>query len=183
MFETKTKHSRSWLYTIIGLLLVVALLASIFPASVQAEEGKEKEKVECKARHTVRSNDTLAKIATKYGVYVQAIVAANHMVSPYTIYVGQSMCIPAKNTKDPKVPKYAKNLAANYFAYVKNDKLFIQATNFPKSTVYYVKVKGDVFPGTVQNKIGLLNTSGRSNFTDGFKLPRFIALQRCSWCA
>jgi LysM repeat protein len=170
MNEVKTKHGRKWLYTAIGLLLVVALLATMFPATALAEEKPEK--VECKATYRIKTGDTLVKIATKFNIYVKAIIAANNMASPYTIYVGNSLCIPAKNVKDSAVPKHANKVAADFTTYVKDKNLYITTTNFPQDTIFYVKVKGDKAPGTVQSKIGLLNTSSRSNFTEVFKLPK-----------
>lgn len=179
MFETKTKRTHPWLYTALGLLLVLALVASIFPTPAQAA----KVVVACKAYHRVRATDTLAKIAQQYKVNVLSIVSSNKFAPPYTIYVGQSLCIPALNTKDSKIPKYANRLAADFFAYVKGDKLYIQATNFPQNTTYYVRVRGDRKPGVVENKIALLNTGSRSNFTDTFKLPNiYISSKQFTVC-
>jgi LysM repeat protein len=44
--------------------------------------------------YTVRRGDTLASIASRYGTTVQAIVKANGLANPNTIYVGQRLRIP-----------------------------------------------------------------------------------------
>ena len=44
--------------------------------------------------HTVQRGETLASIAAKYGVTVEAIVAANHISNPNLISVGQELVIP-----------------------------------------------------------------------------------------
>ena len=46
-------------------------------------------------RYTVQPGDTLSGIAARYGVTVDAIVAANNLPSRSTIYAGQSLLIPS----------------------------------------------------------------------------------------
>jgi formylglycine-generating enzyme required for sulfatase activity len=44
--------------------------------------------------HLIRKGETLSSIAALYGVTAEAIVAANSIPSPYTIYAGQVLLIP-----------------------------------------------------------------------------------------
>jgi LysM repeat protein len=44
--------------------------------------------------HQVRAGETLFRISLRYGVPWQAIAEANDLVSPYVIYVGQTLIIP-----------------------------------------------------------------------------------------
>jgi len=44
--------------------------------------------------YTVRAGDTLYSIASRFGVSVWSIVAANHIANPNIIYVGQRLFIP-----------------------------------------------------------------------------------------
>jgi TolB protein len=44
--------------------------------------------------YTVRAGDTLILIARRWGIPVESLVAANRLVPPYTIYVGQQLSIP-----------------------------------------------------------------------------------------
>jgi LysM repeat protein len=46
------------------------------------------------ARHVVRSGETLRAIAQRYGVGILQLVAANGIINPDRIYVGQSLRIP-----------------------------------------------------------------------------------------
>ncbi len=48
----------------------------------------------CAAHHTVKSGDTLAKVAGKYGVSGSSIIRANNIRNADLIYLGQSLCIP-----------------------------------------------------------------------------------------
>ena len=48
------------------------------------------------ARHVVRSGETLRMIARRYGVGILQLVAANGIVNPDRIYVGQSLRIPGR---------------------------------------------------------------------------------------
>ncbi len=44
--------------------------------------------------YTVRSGDTLYQIARRWELSVESLIAANNLVAPYTIYVGQQLSIP-----------------------------------------------------------------------------------------
>ena len=163
MIGNKTTRIRSWLVLTIGLLMVVALIAMTFPAPAQA--------IVCKARHSVKSTDTLAKIASQYRVSVQDIVAVNNLVPPHTIYVYQTLCIPGVSQFGGKVPKNANALAANFFAYVRNDKLNIILYNFPHNSSYYVKIRGNRL-GNYEIKLALLKVAGSGNKEVSYSLPK-----------
>ena len=49
-------------------------------------------------KYTVKSGDTLTKIAAVYGVTVQQLVAANKITNPNLVYVGQVLLIPGSGT-------------------------------------------------------------------------------------
>ncbi|MFC0470461.1 LysM peptidoglycan-binding domain-containing protein [Halalkalibacter kiskunsagensis] len=44
--------------------------------------------------YTVRSGDTLYQISRRWNLPVESLIAANNMVPPYTIYVGQQLSVP-----------------------------------------------------------------------------------------
>jgi len=44
--------------------------------------------------HIVQPGETLASIASLYGLTVEALLLANNLVSPYIIYPGQVLFIP-----------------------------------------------------------------------------------------
>lgn len=73
--------------------------APVRPAASSATKSKEPAKAAPKATtHTVRKGENLSKIATKYGVTVDAIRQANNL-SGDNIRIGQKLKIPAKSTK------------------------------------------------------------------------------------
>ncbi len=55
-------------------------------------------------RYTVQWGDTLSSIGRKFGVSVQAIVAANGLTNPNFIRVGQVLLIPGTGTTPPPAP-------------------------------------------------------------------------------
>ena len=47
-------------------------------------------------RHTVQRGETLASIASKYGVTVQELATANNISNPNLISVGQELFVPQR---------------------------------------------------------------------------------------
>ncbi len=70
-----------------GLLIVISML--LFPAGALAVPPETGETV-----HVVQWGETLSLIASRYGVTVEAIMAANSLSDPNLIYVGQRLIIP-----------------------------------------------------------------------------------------
>ncbi len=60
---------------------------------LQAEPGQEG--LPSVRVHTVQRGETLYRISLHYGVPIAAIVAANNLINPSRIYVGQQLIIPA----------------------------------------------------------------------------------------
>jgi len=54
--------------------------------------------------HVVKPGETLYSIAAMYGVTVQAIMQANGLTDPNTIYIGQTLKIPAPGCQQPPPP-------------------------------------------------------------------------------
>ncbi|MDW8325844.1 MAG: LysM peptidoglycan-binding domain-containing protein [Anaerolineales bacterium] len=54
--------------------------------------------------YIVQRGDTLARIAARFGVSVQAILSANGMTNPNLIYVGQRLTIPGAGSGQPAPP-------------------------------------------------------------------------------
>jgi uncharacterized YkwD family protein/spore coat assembly protein SafA len=82
------------------LLLGSALLLPTAPPAAHAESS---------VAYTVKSGDSMWKIAAKYQVGVSDIVAANHLKNPNLIYPGQRLAIPML---DPKVVSFQNKVVA-----------------------------------------------------------------------
>jgi len=75
----------------VSLLLVLALLAATLPVVALAQTT-------CSRNYTVQSGDTLSKISVTYDISVAELAAANNLKEPYSLYVGQVLCIPGSTT-------------------------------------------------------------------------------------
>src|SRR5512135_3343835 len=75
-------------------ILLITLLAMILVGAVQpigyasAQSGSS-------TIYIVQAGDTLYSIAQRYGIDVNTLAAANGLINPDQIYVGQSLTIPA----------------------------------------------------------------------------------------
>ncbi|MBI5567048.1 MAG: LysM peptidoglycan-binding domain-containing protein [Chloroflexi bacterium] len=75
---------------IIMLVAVVALLlASQASVAVAAPQSST-----CVKYHLVQPGENLFRIGLKYGLTVEAVMQANGLYNPNTVYAGQSLCIP-----------------------------------------------------------------------------------------
>ncbi len=77
--------SRRWFVIVSAIVVLVALLGILPVSAAPTPQGTV---------YTVQPGDTLYSIARRYGVTVQAIVAANGIVNPNHIYVGHRLIIP-----------------------------------------------------------------------------------------
>jgi hypothetical protein len=130
-------HSR-WFLRGISLLLVISLLAAFVPQLAAAKYDPD----DCAYIYEVRRGATLTSIARAYGTQAKQIVYINEMKQPYTIYVGQSLCIPERDKKnlDKLASKYA-NAAAVYFTAGRDgNDILVYTYNYPKTAV---EVKGE----------------------------------------
>jgi LysM repeat protein len=85
----------------VRLFLIVVILLAVLPLSAFAAGGT----------YTVKSGDTLARIARAHGVTVASIVAANGLASADHIVVGQKLIIPGGSSGSAPAPAPA---AARY---------------------------------------------------------------------
>lgn len=122
----------------LAVLLALALLAASLPPEPAA--ARSTAAATCVKNYTVVSGDTLSKIALTFDVAQQDLITANDLKSPYTIFVGQTLCIPGTATttatttstsSSDKSPKLVVTIANNHIE--------VTAVNFPKKNIYYVK--------------------------------------------
>ena len=75
----------------IAMALILATLFMIVPNQTALA-------AECAVNHVVTSGETISSIAVEYDVDWQEIAAANNLKDPYTIFINQTLCIPASTT-------------------------------------------------------------------------------------
>jgi len=89
MMARKTVHCASRLAVVASLLCLLAA-----PLPTRAEEPLV---------HVVQAGENLLRLALRYGITVEAIVAANDLSSPDSIWEGQRLTIPATVTFTPNI--------------------------------------------------------------------------------
>lgn len=147
---------------VVMVVLALAVLVGFLPS--QAAQAAD----DCRANYTVRSGDTLAKIAQKYNIKVEDMNKINRLYFPYrTIYVNQNLCIPASASSFESAPAYANAKAADFKISLVNKTLFITGANLPKNSAYYIKV-GDP---TSASKVGQINTKSGGSLEAKITLP------------
>jgi LysM repeat protein len=156
---------------------VVLTLLTCMPGTAQAawQSSPRVDKATCERTYYVRSGDTLAKIAGYFGVEPYQIVGTNNMKTPYTIYVGQKLCIPKPAVHAGQLKKLEKkylNQGAAYFSVSWGPNgIVITPTNFPVKSNMRVLVDDMGDQGTHLQRLGVLNTKkGVSAYV--FRLPQ-----------
>ncbi len=151
--------------TLTAVALIFALTAFLSPASSPALAAT------CTINHTVASGDTLSSIAAKYNVSYQTIATANNLKEPYTIAVGQVLCIPGATTTTTTTGT-TTTASGKKLDLVHDGKfLTITASNYPKKAIFYVKA-GSGIPRTAELvKIGNLRLRKETSVTKRFRLP------------
>jgi len=79
-------QQKKW-FVVMSLLVLLTFVTGIVPALAAPRQQSG-------TVHVVQAGDTLYSIARRYGVTVDAIAAANGIVNPSLIYVGQRLVIP-----------------------------------------------------------------------------------------
>ena len=113
-------------FMLMSALLVVGLLAGAFPNAAQAATTS------CQATHTVKSGETLSQIARDFGVSLSRLAKANNLKSPYTLRVGQKLCIPvvaANSSNFSWTPTY------------NGTQIAIKGSGFKKLATFFVKAR------------------------------------------
>lgn len=154
-------------YQFIALMLLLALALGAQPVAPALAATNQ---AQCTAYYTVKSGDSLVRIANLYKIKWQNLAEANNIIAPYTIYVGQSLCIPkgksGNNSGGPATQ-------AAYFTVLRNgDELVIRAYNFPTKSAYYVKVDDFKVAGLKWYKLGILRTRKATNVALSFQMPK-----------
>jgi len=148
---------------ILIIFVILGLLVAMLPAGIASA-------AKCETPYEVRRGDTLTSIGKKFGYAANQIVYASKLGKPYTIYVGQRVCIPdGKNSNAPAVDsKYANALAAYFTAGRTTDSVLIYTYTYPKTTVL---IKGASAPNTERKFYNVAKLAVQNNKAFKFKLP------------
>lgn len=168
--NTHRAKSSKWLAKVFATLVIVSLLAALIPATGLAATK------DCKTSFEVRRGSTLAGIAKAYGFTAAQLVDYNNLRKPYTIYIGQRLCIPTKSEKVPKIDSKYTTAPSAYFVVGRTStgEIILVTYNYPKTTVL-IKGTNASSSSRVFYKIGTLNISAAgNNHAFRYKLPSTI---------
>jgi len=173
MFETEPLYKPGIVSRLVGLFLIAALLASALP-QVGLAAPAPSVTVTCAKYHNVESGDTLSSISVTYDVSTTELAAANNLVEPYTLFVGQRLCIPGTATSTTGTTTSAStSKKASWSVNREGNLLIINASNFPTKANYYVKIKkGHLSTDRPWVKLGIFRTKKNSDVARAFRLPK-----------
>ena len=152
---------------LLSVVLALALLVSALPQSPAAA-------ADCKVKHTVEAGDTINYLANLYSVGWEQIAKANDLLPPYTITVGQVLCIPGgtttPTTKSTETANKDKKPTLDVVPQISH--VYVSVENFAPKTSYFVRI----FPrnNSVSYRIGVFTTNKEGDFADWFKIPGFM---------
>jgi hypothetical protein len=152
---------------VIALIFVFALVA-VLPAFQAPGLAAT-----CQATYTVKRGDTLSSIGQKWGVPWREIAAANNIKSPWTIYTGQSLCIPTTGSTPatPKPPKTGKIPTFSISAVVRDSNVTIQTANFPANTQFDVRMGPYGTAGVGGTYVTTINSGNGGSFSATYSIP------------
>lgn len=173
MFETKPLYKPGIVSRLVGVFLIAALLAGALPQAGQAAPAPSVS-VTCAKYHNVESGDTLSSISVTYDVSTTELAAANNLVEPYTLFVGQRLCIPGTATSTTGTTTSAStSKKASWSIDREGNLLIISASNFPTKANYYVKIKkGHLSTDRPWVKLGIFRTKKNTDVARVFRLPK-----------
>jgi len=155
----------------LAVLLLLSLLAALLPLGVVAAASD----IKCARYYEVNKNSTLTKIGSAFGFTAGEIAYASDLRKPYTIYVGQKLCIPEKMEKS--IPKAYQSVngsakAAHFVAGLTSDnKILLHPYTYPNTTVF-IKVRTDGANPGKWYKVGTLTIGSSGNGkTYTYKVP------------
>ena len=161
----------SYLVTrVISVLIVLALFAGALPQPAYAATPAAATAT-CAQNYTVVAGDTLSKVADTYNTTVAALAAANNLTSPYTLYVGQVLCIPGSSTSGSS-GSTTTSTKPTIKLEVGATRITVTVTNFTTKRMYYVKIAPDRPNPNDWNSIGRMKVGKTGTATKSFRIPK-----------
>jgi LysM repeat protein len=178
--EVNPKRLSFWISRGVAIFLALSLLAGFIPQTASAKYDPD----DCDYIYNVRRGATLTSIAKAYGTSPNQIVYANDMDRPYTIYVGQKLCIPEKDKKglSKLASKYADAVAVHFTAGRSGNNIIVYTYNYPKTKVL-IKGENAGASGWKLVNIGSFNIAKVGNqHSLRFKLPTELQVANLLIC-
>lgn len=166
----KVSHARlsRLAFVAISLLLVLSVFAVTLPQPVQAASDASAPAATCTKNHTVKKDETIRTIANLYGLKWKALAKANDIKYPYTLEVGETLCI---STVTGSTTTVSPKMTVSISGFV----ITITGKSFPKASPYYVKVgKANKY---TWYRLGTLVAKKDGTFTRSFLLPKELRSQ------
>ena len=163
--------------------LLIVLLALILAISLMGLAVQPAQAASCAFYHTVSRGQSLSWIGAYYGVSWPYLAEINDIKSPYTIYPGQQICMPA-GTQYTYWPGYYypttyypySSAAWNYrvVSVVRGQTVTIETNNFPDNVYFEVKI-GCRYCGLAMTKVTDLDSDRGGTFKQRFAIPSEFA--------
>ena len=167
----KQKTKGRQLIIVMSIMLMVALAVGMLPQSAQAAPSL----ATCESKYTVQAGDTLTSIALTYGVDFFELADANNLKSPYEIFVGDVLCIPAGSSTSDDDDSSSSSTSTKKWEFTRvGDYVFVKGSNLDKNRSYYVKVSNALKLYSPWYKIGLFNNNDSATLTLAYKLPKHL---------
>lgn len=153
-----TKFVQKTIHFTVAVALVLAALFLVVP-------NRPALAAECAVNHVVTSGETISSIAFDFDVDWQDIAAANNLKDPYTIFVNQTLCIPASTTASSASSSSSSSSTSKSstgFDLTRDaTRIYVSTTGFKKESSYFVKIR-----------------NGGTTDIEWFKLDEFLLTQK-----
>jgi LysM repeat protein len=164
------------------LTVVLALVVAVGVMGFAVQPARA---ASCAFYHTVSAGESLSWIGSYYGISWPTLAANNNIKSPYTIFVGQQICIPtgARYTYYPGTYYYPYRY--NYYyspttwdyrviGVVKGQTVTIKTSNFPDNVYFEVRI-GCAYCGSALVKVTDMDSDRGGTFKQRFTIPAQFA--------
>lgn len=146
------------------LLLAFAAVSLLPPTPAQAAT--------CAATYTVVAGDSLSAIALKYETTVLDIANANGLKEPYTLQIGQKLCIPGTPSSTPTSGTTTSGKKLTFLATFSGNWVTIELKNFPAKSNYYMVA--NTYGKSARYHLGVLNTQKLATVKKMFQIPKAL---------
>jgi len=158
-------------------IVAVFILAAVFTA-VPVRTAMA---AECAVNHVVTSGETISSIAVKYDVDYQVIATANNLKDPYTIFINQTLCIPASSSSSGSSSSSSSSSSTTStrgFELTRDaTRIYVSTTGFKKERSYFVKIRNAGTRNIVWYKLDdILLTQKSGSVEASYKLPTSFRL-------